>query len=67
MIYTIYSLFRKVKENIKGEGGIIPLIIFSAIIIVAVVASSPTIQGVFSSMASDFATWVDGKLTGVMT
>lgn len=54
----------KVMESEKGEG-IIGYILFAAIVILAVTATSPNVQNIFSSAVNSFGTWLSTKLAAL--
>jgi|GEM_PF-5057773 len=56
---------RRVKDalNIKRGSGVLEVVLFSAIIILAIIAIRPEIVSVFTDTATSFRTWVASKLT----
>lgn len=56
------KLFKKLAQNCRGGVDPIVTIIFAAIVILAIVAISPTIQELFSDMADKFSVWLNAKL-----
>lgn len=56
------GLFKKLVQNCKGGVDPIVTIIFAAIVILAIVAISPTIQDLFADMADKFSVWLNAKL-----
>lgn len=67
----LQSLKDKVKRGIKeklnnnnGEG-IVPSLIFMGIIIIAVVALKPVIEGIFTALGTSFKTFIETKTNGI--
>jgi hypothetical protein len=61
MFNRIKKRFAQVAMNEKGEG-ILPLIIFVAIVILAVLATQPTVRDAFNDAVTKFRTWLNSKL-----
>ena len=51
-------------NNNKGEG-IIAYILFTAILVLAIVSTNVSVQNVFTNAVNDFSTWLDSKLTAL--
>lgn len=58
---------KSILNNERGSGGVIEIIIFAAIIILAIIAIRPEIAGVFTDSATAFRTWIATKLTQLFT
>ena len=59
----LMNRIKSILTNERGSGGVIEVIIFAAIIILAIIAIRPEIVGVFTDSAASFRTWIASKLT----
>lgn len=58
---------RRVKEALNNERGeILTYVLFVAIIVLAVIAVSPTVKTIFTDTASAVKTWIEDKVSEVL-
>ncbi|KAB3535634.1 hypothetical protein F8154_05750 [Alkaliphilus pronyensis] len=57
----------KALKNEKGAGGVIEVIIFACLVILAIIAIRPEILGVFSDVVTSFRTWINDQLTNIFS
>lgn len=64
---VVVKASRKIKECLNNErGDILPYVLFIAIIILAVIAISPTVRSIFSDAATTVKNWIADKISEVL-
>ena len=64
MLEKLVSLVKGIFKNEKGSN-VITGIIITAIVIIAIIALTPTITTFFSDVWNQFSTWVTSRLTAL--
>ncbi len=69
MFKTIVSFKNVIDERLNNERGygVVMSILFTGILVLAVIAMQTDVEGTFTSIATKFKTWIENKVDSVMT